>query len=146
MAAGGGIEYLGAFDICAKTREGKIKTQNNPIKEMRDIDFIGFWVAKRLGFSAAPRLFDALVGPLMRAGGLSTDRVPAHEGNVFVPLPLGDDVHGPWERRWLPRRLGAGRVVRLGHRLGLGGAPLPQVDRGPHDDGDGQELGLPVLE
>ena len=41
---------------------------------------------------------------------------------------------------------GAGAVVRLGHRLRLRRAALPQVDRCADDHGDGEELRLPVLE
>lgn len=39
----------------------------------------------RLGFVATPRLYDALVGPLMRIAGLSRERVAPHDGNVFEP-------------------------------------------------------------
>src|SRR6478735_1991160 len=42
--------------------------------------------------------------------------------------------------------LGAGLVVRFGHGFGLGGALLAQVDRGAHQNRDGEELALPVLE
>jgi NAD(P)-dependent dehydrogenase (short-subunit alcohol dehydrogenase family) len=52
----------------------------------------------RLGFTAAPWLFDVLVGPLMRAAGLSGDHLLPHEGNVFVPKPDGDDLYGQWQR------------------------------------------------
>ncbi|WP_433201029.1 SDR family NAD(P)-dependent oxidoreductase [Dactylosporangium sp. CS-047395] len=37
----------------------------------------------RFGFVATPRLYDALVGPLMRFAGLSRERVAPHNGNVF---------------------------------------------------------------
>jgi len=37
----------------------------------------------RLGFSAAPRLYDRLVGPLMRVAGLSRRRTDPTPGNVF---------------------------------------------------------------
>ncbi|MBG0565548.1 SDR family NAD(P)-dependent oxidoreductase [Actinoplanes aureus] len=39
------------------------------------------------GFVATPALYDVLVGPLMRVGGLSRERVEPHNGNVFAPLP-----------------------------------------------------------
>ena len=54
----------------------------------------------RTGFTLLPGVFDRLVGPLMRAGGLSRDRVVPHDGNVFVPRPAGDAVHGRWGRHW----------------------------------------------
>jgi hypothetical protein len=52
----------------------------------------------RFGFTALPRVFDALVGPLMRAGGLSREAVEPHDGNVFSAVPEGEAVHGPWGR------------------------------------------------
>ncbi len=65
----------------------------------------------RAGFVALPAVFDALVGPLMRAGGLSREPTPAHEGNVFLPRPLPTDgVHGQWGRHWLR---GAGAAAGL---------------------------------
>lgn len=39
----------------------------------------------QFGFVATPPLYDLLVGPLMRRGGLSTETVAPHEGNVFRP-------------------------------------------------------------
>jgi hypothetical protein len=39
----------------------------------------------RLGFSATPWLYDALVGPLMRVAGLRRQRIAPHPGNVFAP-------------------------------------------------------------
>lgn len=41
----------------------------------------------RFGFVALPGVYDALVGPLMRLGGLSRETVAPHRGNVFEPLP-----------------------------------------------------------
>jgi NAD(P)-dependent dehydrogenase (short-subunit alcohol dehydrogenase family) len=55
-------------------------------------------VIARVGFTALPRLFDVLVGPLMRAGGLSRETVEPHDGNVFASSPAGDAVHGHWRR------------------------------------------------
>jgi NAD(P)-dependent dehydrogenase (short-subunit alcohol dehydrogenase family) len=51
-----------------------------------------------LGFRALPAVFDVLVTPLMRLGGLSRDRVGQHEGNVFAPVPAGEATHGRWHR------------------------------------------------
>ena len=55
----------------------------------------------RLGFTALPRAFDALVLPLMEVGGLSRQRTPPHDGNVFVSSPAGNAVRGRWGRHWL---------------------------------------------
>ena len=55
----------------------------------------------RAGFTLVPRLFDLLVAPLMRAGGLSREPVEPHDGNVFAPSPAGDAVHGHWGRHWM---------------------------------------------
>jgi NAD(P)-dependent dehydrogenase (short-subunit alcohol dehydrogenase family) len=38
-----------------------------------------------LGFTLAPRLYDVLVGPLMKVAGLSRREVGPHPGNVFAP-------------------------------------------------------------
>jgi NAD(P)-dependent dehydrogenase (short-subunit alcohol dehydrogenase family) len=54
----------------------------------------------RIGFTAAPRLFDVMVTPLMRRGGLSRDPIRPTLGNVFEPRPTVDAIHGRWGRRW----------------------------------------------
>jgi NAD(P)-dependent dehydrogenase (short-subunit alcohol dehydrogenase family) len=51
-----------------------------------------------LGFRALPALYDALVTPLMRVGGLSRRGISPHPGNVLEPQPPGDAEHGPWGR------------------------------------------------
>lgn len=51
-----------------------------------------------LGFRALPTVFDAMVTPLMRRGGLSREDVPATPGNVFDPVPRGERLHGGWTR------------------------------------------------
>ncbi|MEV0136259.1 SDR family NAD(P)-dependent oxidoreductase [Dactylosporangium sp. NPDC050688] len=67
----------------------------------------------RVAFTALPGLYDLLVGPLMRAGGLSRDPVAPHPGNVLAPLPpSAHTVHGSWGRRRLLRPVGA--VCALG--------------------------------
>jgi short-subunit dehydrogenase len=55
----------------------------------------------RAGFTLVPGLFDMLVLPLMRAGGLAKDTIEPHDGNVFAAAPQGDAVHGEWGRHWL---------------------------------------------
>ena len=49
-----------------------------------------------LGFRLLPVVYDALVTPLMRIGGLSRRPVPPTAGNVLLPQPEGDAVHGVW--------------------------------------------------
>ncbi len=48
------------------------------------------------GFRLTPQVFDLLVTPLMRAGGLSRAEVENSPGNVLAPRPEADAVHGPW--------------------------------------------------
>ncbi len=64
-----------------------------------------------LGFRAFPAVYDRLVGPLMRVGGLTREPVPVSDGNVFAPRPAGDATHGRWARRW-PRPPAARRHRR----------------------------------
>jgi NAD(P)-dependent dehydrogenase (short-subunit alcohol dehydrogenase family) len=85
----------------------------------------------RFGFTAAPGVFDTIVTPLMKRGGLSREAVPPHEGNVFAPNVEGDAVHGRWGRHWLrplglaavagvalvSRRLSPGRAWRTGRKF-----------------------------
>ncbi len=48
------------------------------------------------GFRLLPWLFDRLVGPLFRIGGLTHVQAPATEGNVASPAPERERVHGRW--------------------------------------------------
>jgi short-subunit dehydrogenase len=64
-----------------------------------------------MGFRLLPGVYDVLVTPLMRAGGISRDRAEESPGNVFEPRPSGDAVHGPWDRQWLRPVAGVGAVV-----------------------------------
>ncbi|GAB2587482.1 hypothetical protein Aab01nite_50100 [Paractinoplanes abujensis] len=50
------------------------------------------------GFTALPSLYDALVGPLMRRGGLSRQPIEAHDGNVFGSRPRQEGGPGRWGR------------------------------------------------
>lgn len=52
------------------------------------------------GFRLAPAVFDVLVTPLMRGGGLGRERTANSPGNVLEPVPAGEAVHGRWGRRW----------------------------------------------
>jgi NAD(P)-dependent dehydrogenase (short-subunit alcohol dehydrogenase family) len=49
-----------------------------------------------LGFRIFPALFDVLVTPLMKIGGLSRRAIVATTGNVLQPQPHGDRQHGVW--------------------------------------------------
>lgn len=51
-----------------------------------------------LGFRALPAVFDVLVTPLMRLGGLSREPVGPTPGNVLEPRPEGERVRGGWRR------------------------------------------------
>ena len=65
-----------------------------------------------LGFRALPGIYDLLVTPLMRLGGISRDEAPHSPGNVLEPQPSGDAVHGAWGRQWLrPVGAGAGALI-----------------------------------
>jgi NAD(P)-dependent dehydrogenase (short-subunit alcohol dehydrogenase family) len=48
------------------------------------------------GFRVLPGLYDALVGPVLRAVAVSDDDVPPGPGNVFESRPEGNAVHGRW--------------------------------------------------
>lgn len=53
------------------------------------------------GFRLLPGVYDRIVTPLMRAGGLSRGEVENSPGNVLAPQPVGDALHGRWGRHWL---------------------------------------------
>ncbi|MEU7617579.1 SDR family NAD(P)-dependent oxidoreductase [Micromonospora rifamycinica] len=84
----------------------------------------------RGGFTVLPGVYDALVGPLMRRGGLTGQAVAPHEGVVFAPDPAGAAVRGGWLPELLYRAgtpTGATAVatavaVAAGTALAAGGA------------------------
>lgn len=76
----------------------------------------------RAGFTLLPSVFDALVLPLMRAGGLSRQPVEPHDGNVFRPAPDAHRTHGRWGRHWL-RAAGAGTVAVAAGALAVARRP-----------------------
>ncbi|SBT37781.1 Short-chain dehydrogenase [Micromonospora auratinigra] len=53
-------------------------------------------VLMRVGFTVLPGVYDVLVGPLMRLGGLTLRPVAPHDGVVFTPNPAGEAVRGGW--------------------------------------------------
>lgn len=69
------------------------------------------------GFRALPAVFDALVVPLMKVGGISQQRTDETAGNVLTPTGAGEAIHGRWGRHWL-RPVGvagaAGTAAALG--------------------------------
>lgn len=69
------------------------------------------------GFRTLPALYDALVVPLMKIGGLSRTPVEPHEGNVFAPRGESDALHGKWGRHWL-RGVSAAAVSTAGAAAG----------------------------
>ncbi|MFC7490723.1 MULTISPECIES: SDR family NAD(P)-dependent oxidoreductase [unclassified Knoellia] len=66
------------------------------------------------GFRMAPTVFDAIVTPLMRVGGLSHGEVENSPGNVLSPLPEGEALHGRWGRHWMRGASLAGAAVGAG--------------------------------
>lgn len=46
------------------------------------------------GFRLLPPVYDALVGPLLRAFGMARDDVPPTTGNVFAPVPEKEATRG----------------------------------------------------
>lgn len=55
-----------------------------------------------LGFRLFPRLYDALVSPLLHFGGLTSKPTEPSAGNVVEPTPEREAEHGPWNRRLIP--------------------------------------------
>lgn len=53
------------------------------------------------GFRLVPGVFDRIVTPLMRAGGLSRGEVENSTGNVLAPRGAGEALHGRWGRHWM---------------------------------------------
>ncbi|MEH0937040.1 SDR family NAD(P)-dependent oxidoreductase [Micromonospora psammae] len=76
----------------------------------------------RVGFVVAPGLYDHLVGPLMRLGGLTDRPVAPHDGVVFRPNPAGEAVRGGW----LPDLPRLARAVG-GQAASVGGAVLRRL-------------------
>ena len=56
-----------------------------------------------LGFRLLPAVYDAVVAPLMRVGGMSLTAVEQGVGNVFDARPDGDAPQAKWDRIGLVR-------------------------------------------
>ncbi|MFL6161449.1 MAG: SDR family NAD(P)-dependent oxidoreductase [Jatrophihabitantaceae bacterium] len=54
----------------------------------------------RLGFEFFPWLYDRMVGPLLYRLSLTGGPTQPSTGNVLAPKPDGEEVSGPWHRRW----------------------------------------------
>jgi short-subunit dehydrogenase len=72
------------------------------------------------GFRVLPAVFDLLVTPLMKAGGLSRGRTADGPGNVLTPTPAGEGVHGRWGRHWLRPLTAAAGLAAAGAALASG--------------------------
>ena len=69
------------------------------------------------GFRLLPAVFDVLVTPLMKAGGLSRDEAVDSPGNVLTATPEGEAVHGRWGRHWLRPLTAAAGLTAAGAGL-----------------------------
>ena len=81
---------------------------------------------QRLGAWAhffAPRLYDGLVGPIVRLGALRKTPIEAHDGNVFAPDPETNTVDDGWrqhDHQRIGQVLGAGAAMAAA--VGVAGA------------------------
>ncbi|MBL7255523.1 SDR family NAD(P)-dependent oxidoreductase [Paractinoplanes lichenicola] len=78
------------------------------------------------GFNAFPSLYDALVTPLMRRGGLSRQAIAHHDGNVFAARPREEGGPGRWSRAQVGLAvagvaLATGAAVKRLHSRGVPG-------------------------
>ena len=74
----------------------------------------------QFGFAALPLVYDALVGPLMRRGGLSREVAVPTAGNVFAPQHRLDGGSGRWSRAAVgAAAAGAAAAVTGAAALGL---------------------------
>jgi hypothetical protein len=55
------------------------------------------WVSAA-GFRLLPGVYDRIVSPLMRLGGISRREVPPNAGNVLEPNPDLEEATGGWTR------------------------------------------------
>jgi short-subunit dehydrogenase len=64
-----------------------------------------------LGFNLVPGIYDAIVGPLMRRGGLSRQETGPGTGNVFESAPRVEGGPGRWGRGSIGAALGVSAVA-----------------------------------
>lgn len=83
-------------DTPEKVADAAVSALTRPTRERSVGIANGIVVA---GFRLLPEVFDILVSPLMRLGGLSGSNVAPTSGNVLEPRPDGEAVHDRW-RRW----------------------------------------------
>jgi NAD(P)-dependent dehydrogenase (short-subunit alcohol dehydrogenase family) len=65
------------------------------------------------GFTVLPGVYDALVGPLMRRGGLSRRPVSPQTGNVFAPQVRVEGGPGRWGRTTVGAAVGVSALATL---------------------------------
>jgi NAD(P)-dependent dehydrogenase (short-subunit alcohol dehydrogenase family) len=65
----------------------------------------------RFGFAVLPPVYDALVGPLMRFGGLSRVTTPPTTGNVFAPQHRVEGGAARWSRGVVGAAAGAAAAL-----------------------------------
>lgn len=87
-----------------------VRSVRNPRRE-RSVGLANPFVV--FGFRALPAVYDRLVVPLMKVGGLSQTPIEPNEGNVFTANPAGNAVYGKWGRHWL-RGVAAGSAAAAG--------------------------------
>ena len=102
------------IDPPEKVARAIVKSLGNPRRE-RSVGIANPFVVA--GFRLLPTVFDRLVGPLMKLGGLSRRPLANHAGSVLEPNPAGEAEHGFWGR--LGRRTVQTEAVSLADRLGL---------------------------
>lgn len=78
-----------------KVADAAVAALQRPIRERSVGIASGIVVA---GFRLLPGVFDVLVTPLMRLGGLTGSHVPPTSGNVLEPQPEGEAVRDRWQR------------------------------------------------
>lgn len=77
-----------------------VRTADRPRRD-RSVPFTNALMV--FGYRRLPAVYDALVTPLLRVGGLSRRPSGPTPGNVLTPRPELERVHGPWDGRWLRR-------------------------------------------
>jgi NAD(P)-dependent dehydrogenase (short-subunit alcohol dehydrogenase family) len=96
--------------IASPSRESSVGLANGP---------------RVLGFRLLPGVFDHIVTPLMRLGGLSRGKVAATPGNVLEPQPAGEATHGQWGHHWSHRFASHGRVDWWGRGRAVAASSKP---------------------
>ncbi|MEU7585507.1 SDR family NAD(P)-dependent oxidoreductase [Micromonospora sp. NPDC049230] len=88
------IGRFGRIDVWVHTARAARAIVDCVDRPRREVSAGRLNVVLRAGFTVLPGVYDVLVGPLMRAMGLSGRSVAAHDGSVFAPNPAGEAVRG----------------------------------------------------